>query len=903
LKPVVFVMTDVVGSTALWEAHGDSMRTALEGHDGLVHGAMRSVGGRVFKHTGDGMIAAFDEADAAVAGALRAVDALSGAEWGATGPLEIRVSVHAGSASERDGDFFGPPVNKVARINGVGHGGQVLVSDVARQLMSDPSGIDLGMHQLRDLSEPVRLWQLDNGAHGPLRTLKKARHNLPVMPTDFIGRQIEVNELRSLVDHHRLVTITGVGGCGKTRLAVEVGAAMADKFPGGVWFADLTAERDGDKVGDRVNASLGVFESLGSEHSGPVDVLDEATAGLATLVIIDNCEHLIDDVAEFADAVLAHAPSVSVLATSREALAVDGERVWRIPNLHDAAVELFVDRATAVGVVGLADHLDRIEEICVQLDDIPLAIELAAARMSSLSVDGLAERLDDRFSLLGGGRGRRRQRQQTLQTMMDWSYGLLDSDEQHVLSQLAVFSGSFPLSGVEAVVGTIADASVLDVLDSLVVQSLVVPSIESGRYRLLETVRLYALDKLIAADQVIVARDRHLAWILSVAGTANQQDKLIKPGDNWQDEIDRRVETDNIVAAMEWADQNSNPDAVLDLFRGNQTSWVFGADLGRVGASWRDRIPQPPESEPVERVGWLSVSGLIDYNLGEATRGVEQLLEAATIVDTLAETDTNGNWVDSYAAVYFRGMASSAVGDRASARRDADRLSNFVNDPTGWARFFSAHLRAILLPGGTDESMAATLAAVEASRGVSQSAEGLAAFSLGVELYRVGRHEEALAATLQCLESPMIPESINVMQISVAARPLTALGRHEEALDIIETDFGPMLDAQHHNRRVHQLLGLIVVLHGLDQRERRDHLAAITLKVDTNWHAATVNATESLAEILGGDEAVAALPDPDPAELNADRVATLISDTIAQVRDLLAQRAPGPDSETTSQVV
>ena len=360
----MFVMTDVVGSTALWETHGDSMRAALEVHDDLVHGAMESAGGRVFKHTGDGMIATFDEADGAVAGALRALDALNGGEWGDTGPLEVRVSVHAGTASQRDGDFFGPPVNKVARINGIGHGGQVLVSDVARQLMSDPAGTDLGVHQLRDLSEPVRLWQLDDGDHPALRTLKKARHNLPVMSTEFIGRQAEVDELRSLVDRHRLVTITGVGGCGKTRLAVEVGAAMADKFPGGVWFADLTAERDGDKVGDRVNAALGVFESLGSKHSGPVDVLDEATAGLATLVIVDNCEHLIDDVAEFAETVLAQASSVSVLATSREALSVDGERVWRIPNLHDAAVELFVDRAAASGVVGLGSSGSDRGDLC-----------------------------------------------------------------------------------------------------------------------------------------------------------------------------------------------------------------------------------------------------------------------------------------------------------------------------------------------------------------------------------------------------------------------------------------------------------------------------------------------------------------------------------------------------------
>jgi predicted ATPase len=892
-------MTDVVGSTALWEAHGDSMRAALEVHDGLVHGEMQSAGGRVFKHTGDGMIAVFDGADGAVSGALSAVDALADAEWGDTGALAVRVSVHAGTASERDGDFFGPPVNKVARINGVGHGGQVLVSDVARQLMSEPVGTDLGVHQLRDLSEPVRLWQLDGGVYPSLRTLKKARHNLPVMPTEFIGRQAETDELRVLVDRHRLVTITGVGGCGKTRLAVEVAAAMADKFPGGVWFADLTAERDGDKVGDRVNAALGVFEPLGSQHSGPVDVLDEATWGLATLVIIDNCEHLIDDVAEFVETVLAQASSVSVLTTSREALSVDGERVWRIPNLHDAAVELFVDRAAAAGVVGLTDHLDRIEEICVQLDDIPLAIELAAARVSSLSVDGLANRLDDRFSLLGGGRGRRRQRQQTLQTMMDWSYGLLDDNEQHVLNQLAVFSGTFPLSGVEAIVGA-TEMSVLDVLDSLVAQSLVVPSIDSGRYRLLETVRLYALDQLIAADEVTVTRDRHLAWILAVAGIAGWVNRLSEPGDNWQDEIDKLAEIDNIVAAMEWADQNSNTDALLDLFRGASTCWGSSGALGRVGASWRDRIPQPPESDLARRAGWLSTSGTIDWNLGEVTSAIEQTLEAATIVDTLIDTDPDGEWFDSVVALAFRGnMSSARMGDIPAALLDADRLGNLPNDPSGYARFLSAHIRATVLSWqSTDESMAATVALVEAGRPVSQFAYASAVSMLGAQLYRAGRHEEAVDALLLCFESPVVGEMHRIRQISVVAGPLAALRRYGEALDIIETDFGPMLEAQDRNFRGSQLLGLTIVLDCLDRIERRDRLAAISLKLGSVLKIEVI-----LVEVLGSEEAVAALPKPDPAELTPDNIAALISDTITELRDLIAQRAPEPRAEAPTKAI
>jgi predicted ATPase len=898
----VFVMSDVVGSTALWETRGEAMRAALEAHDQLVRGAIERARGRVFKHTGDGMIAVFDDADDAVAGALGAVNALAEGEWGDTGALEIRVSVHAGTASERDGDFFGSPVNKVARINGVGHGGQVLVSDVARQLMVEPFGTDLGVHQLRDLSEPVKLWQLDDGVYPSLRTLKAARHNLPVMPTEFIGRQAEVDELRALVDHHRLVTISGVGGCGKTRLAIEVAAASADKFPGGVWFADLTAERDGDKVGDRVNAALGVVEPLGSQHSGPVDVLSEATGGLATLVIIDNCEHLIDDVAEFAEAVLAQASSVSVVATSREALSVDGERVWRIPNLHDAAVELFVDRATAAGVDGLTEHLDRIAEICVQLDDIPLAIELAAARVSSLSVDGLAERLDDRFSLLGGGRGRRRQRQQTLQTMMDWSYGLLTVDEQHVLNQLAVFSGTFPLSGVEAVVGT-TEVSVLEMLDSLVAQSLVVPSVDSDRYRLLETVRLYALDQLIAGGEVTVARNKHLDWICAIAGFAAWRDQLSEPGSNWQYELDKLAEVDNIVAALEWADENNNPDVMLDLFRGTQTCWSASGTFGRVGVTWRDRIPRPPESEPAARAGWLSASGMIDYNLGESNSAIEQELEAAAIVDTLIDTDPDGDWFDSCVALDFRGAMSIFSGDIPAALHDAERLTNLSpQDPTGWARYFSAHVRAMaLFPQWSEESMAATVAAAEAARSVSELADAIMTGLLGTQLYRVGRHEEALEAALTGLHSANLIESARIRQVSTATRPLVALGRYEEALDIIETDFGPMLDAQHHNLSVFQLLGLTILLHGLDQIEQRDRLARTAFQLG-RWDFGFDFVT-ALDHIYVNEEALAALPEPDPTELTPDRVGALISDTITEIHDRIAHSSPGPLENTPSRAV
>ncbi|MDC3402501.1 adenylate/guanylate cyclase domain-containing protein, partial [bacterium] len=889
----VFVMSDVVGSTGLWEAHGEDMREALETHDRLVHGAIEASGGRVFKHTGDGMIAVFNDVDDAVAGSIGAVKALADGSWGPTGALEIRVSVHAGSASERDGDFFGPPVNKVARINGVGHGGQVLVSDVARQLMSQPAGTDLGVHQLRDLSEPVQLWQLDSGVHPALRTLKKARHNLPVMPTEFIGRQAEVDELRALVDHHRIVTISGVGGCGKTRLAIEVAAASADKFPGGVWFVDLTTERDGDKVGDRAIGALGLFQQLGSDGGGPIDVLNEATTGAATLLVIDNCEHLIDDVADFAAEVLTSATAVTVLATSRESLNVDGERAWRIPNMHDAAVELFVDRATAAGVTGLDNRHAQIEDICAQLDDIPLAIELAAARLTSLSIDELTERLDDRFSLLGGGRSRRRQRQQTLQTMMDWSYGLLDDDERQVLNQLAVFAGTFSLSGVDAVVESTA-TSVLDVMDSLVEQSLVVASVDSGRYRLLETVRLYALDRLLNTDQLAAIRDRHLAWMDALSG--REFWPSVAEGETWEAAEQQLAEVANALAAMEWAEQTNQNDALLSLYIGGQTTW---ASTGSLVLSWLDRIPEPPVSEPNLRSGWLSTTGDIRVFAGDDATGYTQLLEAAAIVDELIAADQPFTpSFSSLIALTNRGIFL-AMSDVSAALAESDRMSELqVDGEPRIAEYMSLMIRMnVLMLAGDDAALTSVMQTEAVGRTLSRYADDNTVAMKAILLAGAERYEEALAAATQCLNSQVLPQSTRMNSLIPAVESLAALGRYEAALDVVEKDFGPMIDAQRARLMGSQLIALILILHQLKLHERINEIAGIAYAHGHGSRVFDAEVRTNLADIIGGDEAFAALSRPDPAELIADRIASLIDDLITEIRDLIA---PVPTTHTIS---
>lgn len=880
-------MTDVVGSTVLWEVHGAAMRASLEQHDRIVDEALTDSGGRVFKHTGDGMIAVFDDADAAVAGSLLAVAGLAAASWGETGPLEVRVSVHAGQASERDGDFFGPPLNKAARINGVAHGGQVLVSDVVRQLMSKPAGVDLGEHQLRDLSEPIRLWQVDEGSHPPLRTLVKSRHNLPVMPTEFIGRRAEIDELRNLVKVNRLVTITGVGGCGKTRAALEAAAASADAFMGGVWFVDLTAEHDASAIGPRALSALGLAQPLSGDYADSLVALAEATRGFATLMVLDNCEHLIDDVAEFAERVLAEAPSVTMLATSREPLSVDGERVWRIPNLHDAAVELFLDRAAGVGVTDLGTQLDVIEQICAALDDIPLAIELAAAHVASLPLGELLVRLDDRFALLGGGRrsGRRRQRQQTLQAMMDWSYGLLSEEEQQLLGELSVFAGSFSLIGVEAV-ATASSTSVLARLQSLVQQSLVVPLRDNGRYRLLETVRLYSLDKLAEIDAIGAIRSRHLTWVYESFGPAafalkSDGEALVHEDQLW-------AEVENAIAAMGWAEQTGDAETLFGVFIGFAAVWHNDNRYAHVGLSWLERVPLPAPTEPLARVQWLVTSGLMHFNLGDLTTSIEAFLDAANYVETLrsGNPDDFASWA---AVIFFQSNVHAVLGDHDAALAGADLLTDLAREaPThqAWMMWMSYMARGLVAAQRGNFSIELNTNAVKAIKGISSWAEIIATAGLSDALFFDGQHERALALVRACLGAKRANEGVRIATIATGATACAALGRFDEAIEIIETDLGPMLGPQRRLQLRAQVTGLAAVLAALHDPPNLTRLASIALNLSSNLYANLER--NRWIKILGSERALLDVPEPSPSDLELEHVARLVTETTRDVKTLLA---------------
>ena len=432
---VSFLFTDVEGSTRLWAADEDAMSQSLRLHDTVLRHAIEAAGGYVFTTAGDSFAAAFSRASDAVRAATEAQLALGRAAW--PGPtLSVRMGIHVGEAEERSGDYFGTVVNTAARVEAAGHGGQVLITDQVRT-MAGIDALDLGIHRLRDVDEPMALFQVGPGDFPPLRVIDPWLSNLPERPTRLIGREDDVSKVRRLLGTHRLVTLNAVGGSGKTRLALAVGESELAHRPGGVWFVDLAAVMSEPEVPEAIAGAIGLSLRVGDPVDQIVGYLSEQVA----LVILDNCEHMVDAVAEFAHRFLEVAGKSSLLATSREMLDVEGERIYRVSPLASdgptsPGVTLFLDRAMAIDPEFSINQSNEasISALCLRLDGIPLAIELAAIQVGVMTPAELLAGLDDRFQLLSGGR--RRGRQRTLEATLDWSYDLLDADAQRVFLSL-----------------------------------------------------------------------------------------------------------------------------------------------------------------------------------------------------------------------------------------------------------------------------------------------------------------------------------------------------------------------------------------------------------------------------------------------------------------------------------
>ena len=509
-QTATFLFTDIESHTELWRTDPEATSVAVAEHDRLLAETVRGAGGEVVKYGGDAVMAVFRDAGAAVACALEGQRILDQTEWPQVGGLRVRMGIHTGWAFERAGDYYGPEVIRAARLCDAGHGQQVLASAVVVALTGADRWTDLGEHLLRGLGAPERVYQLVGPglrkAFPPLRTAQAPRDLLPRPRTSFVGRIDDIDAIRRELQAHRLVTLTGVGGSGKTRLAIEAARTAIEDHADGAVLVDLSGVTEEDQLLPAIASTLGLPAATGASGE-PVDRrLRDYLAGRHLLVVMDNCEHLLEAVAEVVDGLLEHAPDVQVLATSREPLRVEDEVIVQVGSLEldREAVALFRARAGPDGDAA------TVRRICERLDGIPLAIELAAARLSSLSAEELAARLDDRFRLLTGGR-RRVQRQQTLQATLDWSHDLLRPEEQTLLRRLAVFAGPFRLAAVEGICGRDRGDTV-EVLGALVDRSMVVHLPDAGRYRLLETVRLYAEQKLLDAGETEEQRRRHRDW-------------------------------------------------------------------------------------------------------------------------------------------------------------------------------------------------------------------------------------------------------------------------------------------------------------------------------------------------------------------------------------------------------
>jgi predicted ATPase/class 3 adenylate cyclase len=593
---VTFLFTDVEGSTRLLQQLKDAYAEVLIECRRLVRTAIQERGGQEVDTEGDAVFAAFPSARDALLASVTAQQRLLRHPWPDDAAVRVRMGLHTGEARVAEGGYVGMDVHRTARICAAAHGAQILVSDVTQGLVIRdlPDGVslrDVGQHRLKDLAHPHRLFQVMVAGlptdFPPIKSLNALPNNLPVQLTSFIGRGREIAEIKTMLATERLVTLTGAGGSGKTRLAVQVGADLLEQYPDGVWLVELAALADPALVPQTVASALGVPEQPGR---GLTETLVDYVRSKLLLLLLDNCEHLLAACAGLADSLLRACPRLRILATSRESLGMRGETLYPVPSLsipdpqrlprtedlvqYDA-VRLLAERAAAAVPVFKVtqQNAQAVAHLCYRLDGIPLAIELAAARLKALAVEQVVARLDDRFQLLTGGNRTALPRQQTLRATMDWGYDLLSVKERLVLRRLSVFVGGWTLEAAETVCcgGSVEASDIMDLLARLVDKSLVLAETRGSeaRYRLLETVRQYGHDRLLESVEAAAVKERHRDWCLRLAARAEPELRGTRQ-DVWLERLER--EHDNLRAALEW----SKPEGA-----GNE------AGLRLAGSLWR----------------------------------------------------------------------------------------------------------------------------------------------------------------------------------------------------------------------------------------------------------------------------------------------------------------------------
>jgi predicted ATPase len=702
------LFTDIEGSTRRWEADAEAMRAALSKHDQVLQTAIESHDGFLFSHTGDGVVAAFASPRSAVDAAVKAQLALE---------LPVRMGLATGEAELRDGDYFGTVLNRAARVMAAGHGGQVLLAESTAGLLGGVDLVELGPRRLRDVPMPVGMFQVR--AEGlreefpPLRALDTSPGNLRPAATSLIGRESEVAEIEAAVKAHRLVTLTGVGGVGKTRLALEVASRLADEFPDGVWVFELAAVADPAAVPDAVAAVLGITQQPGKSVSESVAA---ALEGRVRLLVIDNCEHVLAAAADLIEAILAHSVTVRIVATSREGLGVPDEQVRPVRSLDaaagidSAAVSLFVERAQGIApgfsmVDG--DEGAAVTEICQRLDGIPLAIELAASRMASMTASEMRDRLDHRFRLLVGSR-RGLERHHTLRHAVAWSYDLLADTEKSMLDRCSVFAGGFDLQSACAVAGSddLDEYAILDVLDALVRKSLLL-AVRSGgrtRYSMLETIRQFAEEQLVASGEASETRAAHARYF------AEREADIM---DLWDSPRQRAaydwftVELANLRTAFRWAADQGDLDVAASIA-------TYAAFLGPhlenfEPIAWAEELIEPARAVDHPRLAALCVVATLCVVLGRFEEAVRYSEVGQTVIAAASDKV-------SYFGEPFLGSAYFFVGQpernvelcRAQLTRSGD------TNTFGRVNLVSA----LWVSGSTDEAMVTANGLIDAAEAI-----------------------------------------------------------------------------------------------------------------------------------------------------------------------------------------
>ena len=673
---LTFMLTDLVGSTRAWESAPAAMREAMARHDRIVEGCLKRHRGIEVPsgRAGDSILAVFVSAADAAACAIALQRDFAAERWPAGVPLEVRVALHSGEAELREGQYHGQALNRCARLLATCHGGQVLLTTATEQLLVDELPVraelrDLGLHRLKDLMRPEHVFQLVDVDHPrefpPIRSQQRQVTNLPIQLTAFIGREGELRQLREIHGRARSLTLTGPGGSGKTRLALELATELVPEHADGVWFIELGPVSGPNLVPQAVADTLRLKEQASRRLADTlVDHLRERTS----LLVLDNCEHVVDTVAELTTELLRECQGLKVLATSREPLKVPGEVTWRVPPLgREEAIRLFADRAMAhEAQFRITDeNIDLVVRICERVDRIPLAIELAAARVPVMALDEILSRLENRFGLLIAASRATVSRQQTLRATLDWSHDLLGDPEKVLFRRVSIFAGRFSLGAAEAVCSddSLRESTVLDLLARLVDKSMV--TLDAGRYRCLETIRSYGRERLGEAGELDGLQRRLGAYLIGLA-ESREAGRLA----DWLDRLDAVY--DDIRATLTWS-LETEPELGMRLAVALYVFWQLRGHASEP-RQFAEAILARTRSDFRLRPAALHLAGAFAYLQGDFAAARPRIDEA------MMEARTAGDWPTVLLALERSGLMAAAAGDLAASQAALDEALELARE-------------------------------------------------------------------------------------------------------------------------------------------------------------------------------------------------------------------------------